>query len=105
MDYQESIKEKLLKGNSELSFKLDYKCPIQWADMDRVDEQDRIRFCRDCKFKVYDFVGLPLKKSLKLIDKHNGELCGQVIITDEGKVIFGEDAGSREIVRGNLIAE
>ena len=78
---------------------------MKWEEMDQVDELDRIRYCNECKLKVYDLVGMSQNKASKLIDKHNGSLCGQVIITDEAKVVLGEDAGSREIVRGNLLAE
>jgi hypothetical protein len=64
-----------------------FRCPKQWDEM---DGSDQVRFCEDCKTKVYDLRGLTEAEVVLFIELENGEVCGLAQYDRNGRVINGK---------------
>ena len=73
--------------------------------MDELSDEERVKFCQECQLKVYDLINLSSKQIEELVTKQDGQLCGQVIIREDNKVVLGKEAYEGEIVRGMIEPE
>ena len=67
------LKRKIKSVNPAADFKITFKCPIEWDSMEKIPNQERVRFCHDCKLNVYDLLGLSSKEINGLITNNNGQ--------------------------------
>ena len=101
------LKEKI-NINGRTSFKMDYVCPIEWEQMEKLSAEDRVRFCHDCKLKVYDMLGLDSSALWELMKENDQRICGQVYIRKDNKVVFSKKSledEEAEVLRGMLIPD
>jgi hypothetical protein len=57
------------------------------ADWDKMPGDDRVRFCPQCKLNVYNFSALAPKEIDRLVQQHEGRLCGRYYQRADGTML------------------
>lgn len=50
-------------------------CPASW---DRMEGDDRVRFCGQCRKHVYNLAGMPPDEAAAVVREHEGNLCARL---------------------------
>ena len=80
-----------------------FRCPQAWEDMTPVDGAAGVRHCDRCAQNVYDLVGKSDHDIRAAIQASNGDLCGMVMVRQDGRVVAGECHGEeQQILRGRI---
>ena len=64
-----------------------FHCPIKWESM--TGDGD-VRFCEECKHKVYDLRGLTEEEILRFVELEEGEVCGLASYDRSGRIVNGK---------------
>ena len=64
-----------------------FRCPKKWSEL---SGSDQVRFCEECKTKVYDLRGLNEDEVVKFIELENGEVCALAQYDRNGRIINGK---------------
>src|SRR5262245_34300483 len=62
-------------------------CPASW---DQMRGDDRVRFCSQCKLKVYNLSEMTKSEAEKLIWEKEGKLCARLFRRNDGTIITRE---------------
>lgn len=60
------------------------------ADWDRMEGDDQVRFCGDCRKNVYDLSALDADGARALLEKHEGKICVRFWRRRDGKVLTSD---------------
>lgn len=60
------------------------------ADWDRMEGDDRVRLCGDCRMNVYDLSALSADEARGLLEKHEGRICVRFWRRRDGKVLTSD---------------
>ena len=71
------------------------------ADWEKMEGNDRVRFCSACQLNVYNFSEMSEREILKLIQSHEGRrLCGRLYRRKDGTILTRNcPVGLRAVVR------
>lgn len=75
-------------------------CPASW---DRMEGDERVRFCGQCRKHVYNLAGMPPDEAAAVVREHEGNLCARLHQRRDSTLLAGNcPVGFRTLRRALL---